>query len=49
MSARLERSGEEQPRLDASGAAGFWIENGELAYPVSKVTPRTHDGCWLSG
>jgi PmbA protein len=20
------------------GAAGFWIENGELAYPVSEVT-----------
>ena len=22
----------------SQGAAGFWIENGELAYPVSEVT-----------
>ena len=24
------------------GAAGFWIENGELAYPVSEVTIAGH-------
>ena len=22
----------------AAGASGFWIENGELAYPVSEIT-----------
>ena len=24
------------------GAAGFWIENGELSYPVSEVTIAGH-------
>jgi PmbA protein len=28
----------------SQGAAGFWIENGELAYPVSEVTIAGHLG-----
>jgi PmbA protein len=31
------------------GAAGFWIENGELAYPVSEVTISLNvDQLWQS-
>ena len=28
----------DNPGVIASGATGFWIENGEITYPVSELT-----------
>ena len=31
-------SSAKRPRVGSRGCSGFWIENGEIAYPVNEIT-----------